>query len=301
MCLFFLLCLKAVEPSTSKSLTETTPTTEKPIETNKTIFDEYNQTILFSSTKTPKSNKRKTIFDISMEIIDQRIKNINRSVRLNRSVSESDICVDDDIELSSTTIALTTTKSTPQLDKSNGIAYKSQVKTDDKQLSSTDDVVATTKPTKRKLFAPPSYFNYPEIDLTPKKLPIKLNKTPANKTDKKLNSTSKAASTEKRTFADEDDLTEIPCGPSKVKKLKQDDLMLGNINRKPRRSSSSAFQPDRSKIKSLILSKKIDQQTQLATTSALASASATKRKLPFMVYTNMHQEQIKIVKEVGKF
>lgn len=242
------------------------------------------------------------MFDISMEIIDQRIKNINRSVRLNRSVSESDICVDDH-ELSSTNIA-SVAKSTPQLDKSDTEQQTEIITTTNEQLSSSSSssgeivVVTTSKPTKRKLFAPPSYFNYADVDLTPKKTPIKLNKTPANKTDKKLNTTStKTVSTEKRIREDSrDELTDIFCGPSTAKKLKQDKKMIGN-SQYLRRSSSAAFQPDKPKVKPPILSKAVVAQE----TSASATANATKRKLPFMVYTNMHQQQIKIVKEVGKF
>lgn len=268
-----------------------------------TILNEYNQSVLFNSTKTPKSNKRKTIFDISMEIIDQRIKNINRSVRLNRSVSESDISVDD-VESS---INLTSTKSTPQLDKFVVVPQQQTqiTATEEPSLSSSSSsavVEQPSKPTKRKLFAPPAYFNYPEIDLTPKKTPTKLNKTTAAKmTDSKIktNKNINVFEAKKRTREDEDDFIEkSQCNSNSVKKIKNNDLIANNS--KISRRSSLEFQPEKIKIKQPIsVRKSMQHQNNKATITS--TVTQNKPKLPFMVYTNMHQQQINVVKEVGNF
>ncbi|XP_065086287.1 mediator of DNA damage checkpoint protein 1 [Ochlerotatus camptorhynchus] len=45
---------------------------------NKTLLEEYQSSLTFSSTRTPVSERRKTIFDISMDIIDQRLSQINK-------------------------------------------------------------------------------------------------------------------------------------------------------------------------------------------------------------------------------
>lgn len=54
-----------------------------------TLFEEYSKRLSFSST-----NKRHTDRDISMFIIEQRLKNLNEIARQNRSVSESEPIVD---------------------------------------------------------------------------------------------------------------------------------------------------------------------------------------------------------------
>lgn len=54
-----------------------------------TLFEEYSQRLTFSST-----NKRQTVQDVSLHIIEQRLKNINEIARMNRSVSESDVNID---------------------------------------------------------------------------------------------------------------------------------------------------------------------------------------------------------------
>lgn len=55
---------------TSKSATQN--------RTNKTLLEEYQSSLIFNSTKTPISERRKTVFDISMDIIDKRLSQINK-------------------------------------------------------------------------------------------------------------------------------------------------------------------------------------------------------------------------------
>uniref|UniRef100_U5ELM8 Putative cyclin-like f-box n=1 Tax=Corethrella appendiculata TaxID=1370023 RepID=U5ELM8_9DIPT len=51
----------------------------------RTVLEEYQSSITFNSTKTPMSEKRRTIFDISMDVLDSRIAQINKNAKLNSS------------------------------------------------------------------------------------------------------------------------------------------------------------------------------------------------------------------------
>lgn len=55
---------------------------------NKTLLEEYQSSLTFNSTKTPMSERRKTIFDISMDIIDQRLSQINKQSKQSESTKE---------------------------------------------------------------------------------------------------------------------------------------------------------------------------------------------------------------------
>lgn len=54
----------------------------------KTLLEEYQSNLTFSSTKTPMSERRKTIFDISMDIIDKRLSQINKQSKQSDPRSE---------------------------------------------------------------------------------------------------------------------------------------------------------------------------------------------------------------------
>lgn len=56
---------------------------------NKTLLEEYQSNLTFSSTRTPVSERRKTIFDISMDIIDQRLSHINKQSKQPEPSDES--------------------------------------------------------------------------------------------------------------------------------------------------------------------------------------------------------------------
>lgn len=50
------------------------------------LLEEHSSTMVFSSTRLPSANRRRTLFDVSMDIIQQRLHNINNSTR--RSVAK---------------------------------------------------------------------------------------------------------------------------------------------------------------------------------------------------------------------
>lgn len=149
--------------------------------TTKSILDEYTST--FSSTKAPLSGKRRTIANITMDIIKQRVENINRNVSFNQSTNEAqnDSIINDLIQ-------------TPnQLDKPAELVL---------QTNETEK----PKPLGRRLFAPPSLF--------PENSPFSVA-TPPPKTDKKT--AIKSATKRKRTEI----IAEKPIKIADEKKLKK--------------------------------------------------------------------------------
>ncbi len=107
-----------------------------------TLFEEYSKRLSFSST-----NKRHTDRDISLFIIEQRLKNLNEIARLNRSVSESDVNI---VDLEKRIKDRVTASSSPQLLNipENGNAVN---------VAETDVVVLPPPSKKRKLFNPTAY------------------------------------------------------------------------------------------------------------------------------------------------
>lgn len=130
------------------------PTT--PLDEPKTILEAYNRTFAtptFSSTRMPaSSNKRRTIFEMSKEIIEHRVRSINlASARKNRSMSESDLTSEqDEPPASLKTIDPQCTASSPQLNKTGGVSHIYKEQPSDQP----------TVQRKRKLFAPSESFNF---------------------------------------------------------------------------------------------------------------------------------------------
>lgn len=151
--------------------------------TSKSLLDEYTNT--FSATKTPLMGKRRTIAHITMDIIKQRVENINRNVSSNMSMNEA---LDD--SMSGKTIQ---TPIQSVSEKNDDIASSKTAETE------------KPKPVGRRLFAPPSLF--------PENSPL-LIPTPT-KTDKKT--ASKSATKRKR----DDLLVEKPTKASDQKKARK--------------------------------------------------------------------------------
>lgn len=117
---------------------------------SKSLLDEYNNT--FNSKKTPLTGKRRTIANITMDIISQRMENINRmNASLNRSTTEM---IDDSLH--------TDAKATP-------IHSENIEKAPITTTPVTEANGGQVKPLKRKLFAPPSLFPENSPILTPQK------------------------------------------------------------------------------------------------------------------------------------
>lgn len=122
--------------------------------------------VSFNSTKTPMSAKRKTIYEISMDIIDQRLSNINRIAKLNQSGNDDSEIIDENIIDNKIT---------------NSPNEGSQARIDSfyKQSNKTIEFL-TPKITKRKLYSIPTFD---EIQLSKD---VQKSLTPSEKRSKKL-------------------------------------------------------------------------------------------------------------------
>ena len=296
----------------STELDTTPPLPSTPIPAN--MFNEYNSTLTFSSTRTPKSVHRKTMFDISMEIIEQRIQNINRTVsaRKNRSMSESDLIenidIDETLNVSQSTPHLEKGKSLLAIDQFNGPSATLAEQAAGNSISAgslpnvakLDEPKPLTAVKKRKLFAPPSlYTNFNHIE-EETLLAGKSNKTPIAKTDKKTAITPKNISQSKKRFREpsnnNDEDNGIVVGAKKKVKICNDsqmpNLISGNNFNNNKATSSSRrttfdFKPS---IKTT--------QVPIATQQLVKSTKP--QVLPSLVYTNMHKPQIDVIQQVGK-
>lgn len=122
--------------------------------TSKSLLDEYTNT--FNSKKEPLSSKRRTMGNIAMDIIRQRVENINRNVSFNQSMSEA---LDDSM------------KDTPT---------QSHTKTTTQPKAAVNAETEKPKPQGRRLFAPPSLFP-PDYSFISTATPLKTDKKAANK------------------------------------------------------------------------------------------------------------------------
>lgn len=227
---------------------------------SKTLLDEYTNT--FSSNKTPMNANSRTLSSISMDIINQRVENINRNVSLNRSISESNVSYEK-IEESIKQL------DTPAQVKANGAQSKQPVT----EEHNTTPAAIVRKPNKRKLFAPPSMFN--EI-------------MTASKTDNEtvLQSVPEVATKRGR----EDDMVSNLYKPNdkRAKKNGTKGDVVGDVNtvkKASRRRSSIFFQSAK-------------KPTKTQNDGSLRPVQSISTPKSVMVFTNMHQPQIDFIKEV---
>lgn len=244
--------------------------------TSKSLLDEYNNT--FSSTKTPMSEKRMTLNHIALDIIKQRVENINRNASFNRSMNDlHDDAGYDDLKNVTAYELETVPVATPPA---------SAVRPIDTEATSNTGVLPL-KPLKRKLFAPPSLFpEHSSIGLaTPQKTDTKKTVNQKRKrndvcaTKNGVPLSSSTSSTSKLSKSDE--------------KKKTTGKPRTNNNRKTMahsRRSTMFFETPPSAAAAA------KQATQSSTTATNSTANAI--GTPSLVFTSMHQPQIDFITEV---
>lgn len=237
--------------------------------TSKTLLDEYNNT--FSSKKTPLTDKRRTISNITLDIIKQRVENINRNASFNQPTN--DLKEDSFQSLKSTPLPAhvendeknpTTATTTPVL---NANETNGQV-----------------KPLKRKLFAPPSLF--PEMDS-----PLSIA-TP-HKTDKK-------------TVNQKRKRNDVPAGEKQLSK--SDEKKAPAIKLKPSRKTinprRSTLFFEEAPIKKINQNANPNPNTTTASTTSTSSTLTTSTltapisAAPGLAFTSMHKPQKDFITEV---
>lgn len=247
--------------------------------TKKSLLEEYNST--FSSKKAIlTSEKRKSIANITMDIIKQRIENINRNASFNKSMT-SDL-LDDSFHNRNG-------NGTPTLVENGEKITITPVSTEP-----TDGNIAgaaQTKPLKRRLFAPPSLF--------PPDNESHIPALTSQKTDKKTTALKRkritlGASVEKPTTK----LTQ------KNEYSKKTNVQNKTINLK-RRSTMYFEKPETSIQKQNGLSDTASQSTSSTSSKMAVAATASEQNdashlsaLPGLVFTSMHKAQIDFITEV---
>lgn len=151
-------------PMEESCAADTTPIQKTPIP-NSVLDNFLTNNVSFNSSKTPMSAKRKTIFEISMDIIDQRLSNINRIAKLNQSLNDTEIIDENLIDNKIT----------------NSPNDGAQARIDEfyKQSNKTNEFL-TPKVTKRKLYSIPTFD---EIQLSKD---VQKSLTPSEKRSKKM-------------------------------------------------------------------------------------------------------------------
>lgn len=290
-------------PTPRKTLVPMATPTSNAQKRNKTLLEEYQSSLTFSSTRTPVSERRKTIFDISMDIIDQRLSHINKQSKQPEPTDES----------KSEHVLLSVLKSPPPLSSPGIIRQTSMDSFYRKQSRSTEKTIKfktssevreatgtnpiATISRKRKLFnAQPSIAETPprsNVDGSQHSDPISLSENPTKRPKTVVGSATTPAAPKRRSLA--------PTTSAAPKSAKSDTLAAS------RRSSMFFSQPT-------VVSKPVSAPrpvmgTQARTMKALglgaglptvASQHVAKTGKPQfqLATTNLHAAQHAFVKEV---
>lgn len=226
----------------------------------KTLLHEYETT--FSGTKTVAAKGRRSMMDISMDIINQRVENINKMAKLNNSTIGNNSLMDISDDKISTTIT--------------------EIHEKIKNVSTTTNAnsleTATPRPTKRKLFDPNSNNSFSfNIDKT-----INMATDSNEKTETIETNTTKKAVT-KRSRDDDD---EAP---------KQD------MNKKKNYAADTLDLPTKNEVKNIRSTRRSTMFFQPADKiTKLNGSSRTFSTERVLVFTNMHQAQSDLIKEVNQ-
>lgn len=227
--------------------------------TSKSLYDEYENT--FSSKKTPLVGKRRTISNITMDIIKQRIENINRNASFKRSTEG----LNNDSPYSH---LLEGKKTNDECDKKSPEVAENAAKTS----------TVAAKPLKRKLFVPPSM----SMDYSPM-----LSFATPPKTDKKT----APKSLQKRKRNATPDHEEQPSNKQSEDAKKPIRSVKEVSKKKPTSSRRSTMFFETPISKSKPIAKTVTNQ--------VSAPSTVPKSNGVMVFTSMHQPQINYINEVS--
>lgn len=244
---------------------------------NKTLLCEYNST--FSTNKTAKPKSRLTLFDISMDIIKQRVENINKITRINNSLNNQ-IDSDNDEPLNYADRLNKKTAPHPNLSIIANDALSSP----------------TVRPLKRKLFTPPT-FNLSRTNglmddkATPKKSAIDLDSTKKPRNIKKaLYGIIGERSTSKR---QRDDDVMLQSNQTKMRKTvinSVTEMKTKTIAAEPKYSATNLRRSTRRSTMHFRIIEKVPEPNLPRKNRRLSEQ--------VMVFTNMHQAQIDNIEKV---
>ncbi|XP_046809821.1 microcephalin isoform X2 [Lucilia cuprina] len=216
--------------------------------------------LIFSSTRQP-TNKRRTLFDVSMDIITQRLQCINQSARrsLAPPTPSAEVAVSTPLDIRKT--------------NNSSIETLNECTNSNDGLTSVSTPETNTLKKKRKLFMP-------EMLVTPP--PAVANET-AKESETLANKTANTNSVTKRRR------TLMPISqpqPTTSVKLKESTASLERTPNARKRRSTLDFE----QIKNMKTNKE-------DASSSSSQESVKTKKQPVLVYTNMHQQQIDVIRE----
>lgn len=235
----------------------------------KTLIDEYANT--FSGKKIVVASNRRTLSHISMDIINQRIENLNKNASLQR------LTIND------------------AMDPQHGDTDANNIDCDPSPVKPLEPLINGTpngekpKPLKRKLFAPPSMFS--PVDLTPT---LKTD-TPPNKSTKSAIKRNRDALLSPLALKS----TPLSSAASKkpnekrVKKIAND---VDNNNAIAAKKATATKYKRRSTMLFQSAEKVKPKNERTAAVATTSTESLTPKSV--MVFTNMHKQQVDAIKEV---
>ncbi|XP_055859405.1 microcephalin [Episyrphus balteatus] len=257
------------------------------------LLEEHASATIFNSAKTPANPRRRTLFDVSMDIISQRLQNINQSAKSVRVGRLDDQSIDirssqDDPEIIAT--LLTPTENNNKLIRKELFVEKeasvqNQVPIADVPSQTAIEPIPTTPievvtKKKRKLFVPNDILLTPTSSQEDSTAMSKRILSPAA-------STVSTPATQKRRKTIMPTLTQ-----PKTEQKKTAPKING-----ARTSRRSTMDFEAIKKAKSVINQKPSAGTTKSTNDTTTSTASKPKPYPFLVYTNMHTEQIDFIKE----
>lgn len=257
--------------------------------------------LIFSSTRQP-GNKRRTLFDFSMDIITQRLQCINQSARRSLAPPTPSAEVANALEKSLNLNTPIDIKKSSNLHKTT--TPLSSTETLNECTNSNEAGVITpetnTLKKKRKLFMPNELLATPPAATVPPSSTNKNNsETIGESTDKLPANSATNNSVQKRRR------TLMPISqpqPTTLLTLKDSITSSTSTSVRKRRSTLDFEQIQNIKTKGLNNNNNATSQESSSSTSTSTCSQTktkTKKSSAVLVYTNMHQQQIDVIREVG--
>ncbi|XP_075169855.1 microcephalin isoform X2 [Haematobia irritans] len=237
--------------------------------------------LVFSSTRLP-GNKRRTMFDVSMDIITQRLQCINQSARRSLAPTTTldavhrdanSILATNKVDTRKTIMPISDTDSTESLDSTHTNLANDKADNTDKTSESTP-----TLKKKRKLFVPNELLTPPSLATITSKCGASDQKSVTKRRRTLLPLSQQALLS--TTMGSATDLSTLEPPPSQV----------------PKRRSTLDFEQIK-QIQNKVARKETLKGEQKSVDANKAICDGAK-KTPVLVYTNMHKEQIDVIREV---
>lgn len=248
--------------------------------------------LVFSSTRVP-GNRRRTLFDVSMDIITQRLQCINQSARRSLApTSSADITNSADKSFGGTILPTSDAENTITSQGSNSCNRVASSDCESVQESSNSTPILNKK---RKLFIPNEVLTPPPTLPSSGNTTAKLNSSMSSKTPAAAAITASEQKKRRRTLLPlsqtllSTSTSDLASEPSEITVVKRRSTL--DFEQIKKYQNKAARKDDASTKKTTGEEEDITKMEQRDATKS--------KKAPVLVYTNMHTEQIDVIREVG--